>query len=227
MLPSQGRETGSTPVYRSRREWYDKPMLEVSKTPSLETKNPADTEKRKFRWKNLLQKLSGGRKAEVEPTETNEYLQILGQKPLDSLDEMLGLPEDTNEDLGATAVVWANDYMDGETEERLRFLNINGNSIGIGGAGIFVMLEAFKVCRSFTSIDIHPTPVAVGRIMSHLFLEQKQFEDFFVALSNENDVKESLVSAGLPEKNIKSAVEIIKKTVRQSNDVRNPKATRM
>lgn len=148
----------------------------------------------------------------------NKYLTNLGSKKLISLDAMVGLPEESDESFGVIADLIANNRFDVETEMRLKELHLNGHLLGVGTASIFSMLEAFDFCKSFTSLDIHPTPVAIGRLLDQLFITQPNFEEFLKALSNEQIIKNYLISIGLPAKYLDSATKTVLKAATQYMD---------
>ncbi len=156
---------------------------------------------------------------EVEKEIKKTYLQILGEKPLVSLDEMFELPEETNESFGVIADLIANNRFSESTEAKLKSLKLDGHLIGIGTASIFAMLEAFEDCKSLTSVDIHPTPVAIGRMIVQLFSENIEFTNFISALGDEITVRKKLLAIGLPKKYIDNAMESVKEAVQQYRDV--------
>jgi hypothetical protein len=173
--------------------------------------------------KSALLKESNEQTALLEKEQPKSYLQMLGEQPLVSLDEMLGLPETEDANFGVTAELVANNEMSPETEEKLKSLKLNGNIIGIGTASIFAMLEAFENCESFTSIDIHPSPVAIGRVLTGLFVENEQFENFLLTLSDEEKLSERLLKVGLPKKYIRSAAESLRTALKMFRDAADPR----
>jgi hypothetical protein len=150
-----------------------------------------------------------------------EYFKELGQKPLVSLEHFLGIPEGKRTKGDIIANLIANNRFDQETETRFTELGLDGHLIGVGAASIFCMVEGFDECKSFTGIDVHPSPIAIGRVVSDLLKEHDTFESFFAVLSNDDQLKEKLNSIGLPEGYLDETVQSVKDAVEQYKNVQN------
>lgn len=155
----------------------------------------------------------------VEPAV--EYFQSLGKEPLASLEKMLGIPENMRSNGNVIASLAANNRFDKETEQEFVNLKLDGHIIGVGAASIFCMIEGFTKCESFTGIDIHPSPIAIGRVVVELLNENDTFESFFLALSNEEQFKTKVSHIGLPDGYLAETVESVKYAVTQYKQVQN------
>lgn len=136
-------------------------------------------------------------KEEVSPA--IEHFQVLGRKPLVSLEQMIGISEGSRSKRNIIATLATNNRFGQETESRFVEQGLDGHLIGVGAASIFCMVEGFSDCQSFTGIDVHPSPVAIGRVMVELFREHESFDNFFGFLDDEIQLRERLDRMGLPD----------------------------
>ncbi len=213
---------------------------------SLRDKIVRSIDGQKPSWKNVLSRKVVGRRSSVDSypekieeipatapaqeqstsTEINfspiiEYFYELGKKPLVSLEKMIGIPEGSRSQGNVIANLVANNCFEEETETSFIEQGLDGHLIGVGAASIFCMIEGFSECQSFTGIDVHPSPVAIGRVITELLGENDTFEDFFTSLSDEDKLKDKLEEMGLPEGYFDETAQSVKDAITQYNKVKS------
>lgn len=221
-------------------------MSETSEVPQITIKDKVEKsiKGQKPSWRNFLsrkfigERSNGTNTVEIssEPTDLKElvkqpppqiealtpgveYFRKLGRKPLVSLEHMIRIPEGSRSKGNVIANLMANNRFDQETEEKFTEQGFDGHLIGVGAASIFCMIEGFDECKSFTGIDVHPSPVAIGRVVTDLLQEHESFEDFFAVLSNDDQLRQKLDNIGLPEGYLDETVQSVKDAVDQYKKV--------